>query len=51
MAISIGWALGLYKMFIGDHFLSHTLVTMLLAWLMILLISQKVHHYYEEPQT
>jgi membrane-associated PAP2 superfamily phosphatase len=37
-ALSIGWSMGLYKMLIGDHFLSHTIVTMLLAWLIILII-------------
>jgi membrane-associated PAP2 superfamily phosphatase len=33
-----GWAMGAYKMAIGDHFLSHTVVSMLLAWLIINLI-------------
>ncbi|PNK59495.1 phosphatase PAP2 family protein [Psychrobacter sp. FDAARGOS_221] len=28
---AIGWTLGLYKMLIGDHFFSHTLVSMLLS--------------------
>ncbi len=28
----LGWAMGLYKMSFGDHFFSHTLVSMLLAW-------------------
>ena len=34
-ALVIGWLMGGYKMLIGDHFLSHTLVSMLLAWLII----------------
>lgn len=29
---AIGWTMGLYKMMIGDHFFSHTLVSMALAW-------------------
>ena len=33
-----GWSTGLYKMIIGDHFLSHTVLTMIIAWLVILLI-------------
>jgi len=37
-AISIGWMLGIYKMLIGDHFFSHTIVTMLLAWIEILIV-------------
>jgi len=39
-AICIGWSMGLYKMLIGDHFLSHTLVTMTLAWLIILILAK-----------
>ena len=42
VAMSVGWSMGLYKMIIGDHFLSHTLITMLLAWLIILIISKIV---------
>jgi membrane-associated PAP2 superfamily phosphatase len=30
------------KIFISDHFLSHTLVTMLLAWLIILFITLSI---------
>lgn len=30
----IGWTMGLYKMMIGDHFFSHTLVSMALGWLL-----------------
>lgn len=28
----LAWLMGLYKMAIGDHFFSHTVVSMLLAW-------------------
>lgn len=34
-AVSIGWIMGGYKMAIGDHFLSHTLTTMILSWILI----------------
>ncbi len=37
-ALIIAWSMGTYKMLLGDHFLSHTIITMLLAWLIILLI-------------
>lgn len=43
MALVLGWSMGLYKMMIGDHFLSHTIVSMLLAWLEILIISKFVY--------
>ncbi len=35
-----GWSTGLYKMLIGDHFLSHTVITMILAWLIVLVIAK-----------
>jgi membrane-associated PAP2 superfamily phosphatase len=38
IGLMLGWSMGLYKMFIGDHYLSHTIISMLLAWLIILLI-------------
>lgn len=38
VALFIGWTMGLYKMLLGDHFLSHTIVTMLLSWLLILIV-------------
>jgi len=44
-ALTIGWSMGLYKMLIGDHFLSHTVITMLLAWLIVLLIQKRVYNY------
>lgn len=34
-AIIIGWIMGGYKMLLGHHFLSHTMMTMLLSWLVI----------------
>ncbi|HHJ34498.1 MAG TPA: phosphatase PAP2 family protein, partial [Gammaproteobacteria bacterium] len=37
---TIGWLMGGYKMLIGDHFLSHTVVTMIIAWLVINLIKR-----------
>jgi len=37
-ALVVGWSMGTYKMLIGDHFLSHTILTMIIAWFVILLI-------------
>ena len=45
-AMIVGWSMGLYKMIIGDHFFSHTLITMILAWLIILLIAKIVNKIY-----
>jgi membrane-associated PAP2 superfamily phosphatase len=36
LALGAGWAMGLYQMFDGDHFISHTVVTMMLAWIFTL---------------
>jgi len=44
--MTLGWSIGIYKMLIGDHFLSHTVVTMWLAWLIILIISSDVQYYF-----
>jgi len=38
-AVSIGWSMGIYKMIIGDHYFSHTLITMLLSVLIILILN------------
>ncbi len=46
--------MGLYKMFVGDHFLSHTIITMVLSWLIILLIvklTEKFERYNFEKST
>ena len=37
-ALVIAWSMGTYKMLLGDHFLSHTIITMLISWLIILII-------------
>lgn len=39
VSLLLGWVMGLYKMLIGDHFLSHTLISMLIAWCSIGIIS------------
>ena len=31
--ITLGWLMGLYKMAIGDHFFSHTFISMNIGWL------------------
>lgn len=37
LGLTAGWAMGTYQMIIGQHYLSHTLVTMIVAWILILL--------------
>ena len=48
VALSIGWSMGLYKMLVGDHFLSHTIITMELAWLIILGVVKLVNLKYNQ---
>jgi membrane-associated PAP2 superfamily phosphatase len=38
--LAAGWAMGLYQTFNGEHYLSHTLVTMLAAWIIIVMLSE-----------
>ena len=38
IGLAAGWIMGNYQMLRGDHFFSHTLTTMILAWLLILLV-------------
>ncbi len=45
LGLSLGWATGIYKMAIGDHFLSHTVVTMIFAWLIINLLAMLERSY------
>ncbi len=49
-ALAIGWSMGIYKMLIGDHFLSHTIITMLIAWLIILIINNVVNLIYKNKE-
>ncbi|TWX71684.1 phosphatase PAP2 family protein [Colwellia demingiae] len=44
-ATSIGGLMGSYKMIIGDHFISHTLITMGLAWLLICTVAALVQQF------
>jgi membrane-associated PAP2 superfamily phosphatase len=45
VTLIIGWSMGIYKMLIGDHYLSHTIITMVLSWLLILIIKKVVNKY------
>lgn len=40
IGLVVGWSMGIYKMLIGDHFFSHTFITMVLAWLVILITAK-----------
>ncbi|MGL4722807.1 MAG: phosphatase PAP2 family protein [Desulfovibrionaceae bacterium] len=43
----LGWATGIYQMARGEHFFSHTITTMILAWLIALIINITVNYYYD----
>lgn len=36
LGLGVGWTMGLYQMLKGAHYLSHTLVTMLVTWIVVL---------------
>ena len=40
IGLAAGWWMGAYQMLKGAHYLSHTLVTMLLAWLLFLIVQR-----------
>ncbi len=40
VGLGMGWTLGIFQMIRGEHFLSHTLFTMVASWLVILLTHQ-----------
>jgi membrane-associated PAP2 superfamily phosphatase len=46
-ALAVGWTMGLYQMLKGSHYLSHTLVTMLVAWIGVLLWRRVLRAYRE----
>lgn len=39
-ALTVAWSMGIYKMVIGDHFLSHTVISMILGWLIVIILSR-----------
>ncbi|MET0067704.1 MAG: phosphatase PAP2 family protein [Candidatus Thiodiazotropha sp.] len=51
LGLAAGWTGGLYKMAIGDHFLSHTLMSMLIAWFLINLIRLLERRLFPGPDT
>lgn len=50
-AIVFGWTIGNYKMIIGDHFFSHTFITMVLSWLLISSLNYVVLRYSKNLKT
>ncbi len=40
LGLGVGWWMGAYQMLKGAHYLSHTLVTMLMAWIGFLLVQR-----------
>jgi membrane-associated PAP2 superfamily phosphatase len=51
IALVIAYSMAIYKMLIGDHFLSHTIITMLIAWLIILTITLSMRKINEKKPT
>ncbi|MEO7850795.1 MAG: phosphatase PAP2 family protein [Rubrivivax sp.] len=40
VGLAAGWTVGTYQMLKGVHYLSHTIVTMFLSWMIILMLSR-----------
>ena len=47
-AMAMGWAMGGYQMLNGRHFLSHTLATMLIAWIIVLIVHMLLYRDYPD---
>jgi membrane-associated PAP2 superfamily phosphatase len=47
-AMVVGWSMSLYKMFIGDHFLSHSIITMEIAWLIVLILEKYLINFFSK---
>jgi len=47
--VGLGWVMGIYQMLKGAHFLSHTIVTMEIAWLLILLFYALLYRGWRTP--
>lgn len=45
IAVAIGWSMGVYKMLIGDHYMSHTVITMMLSWVSVLIIRKTMQRH------
>ena len=39
LGLGVGWLMGVYQMLVGAHFLSHTVTTMILAWILTLSVA------------
>jgi len=50
-AIAVGWTMGLYQMFRGEHFVSHTLTSMIASWLVIITINRGVQVFPKRDTT
>jgi membrane-associated PAP2 superfamily phosphatase len=48
VGLILGWLMGGYQMMKGAHFLSHTVVTMITAWILILCIVEVVGKVHQE---
>lgn len=49
-ALAVGWLTGGYQMLNGRHFLSHTVVTMLLAWMIVVINYVLILKKAKEPE-
>ncbi len=48
-SLSVAWSMGWYKILKGDHFLSHTIIAMVMGWFIILLIVRLMDRFF--PKT
>lgn len=49
-AMSAGWIMGGYQMLNGRHFLSHTIVTMLLSWIIVCILYFLIFRWHRQKE-
>ena len=47
VGLLLGWTAGIYQMYRGQHFLSHTLFSMVAAFMVIMLVNAVVNYFYD----
>jgi membrane-associated PAP2 superfamily phosphatase len=49
IGLTLGWTMGMYQMLKGAHYLSHTIVTMFIAWILIIIIYRVTRVEFRAP--
>ena len=48
LGLSLGWMAAIYQMYRGQHFLSHSIFSMISSFMVIMIINNLVKNFYKE---